>query len=133
MPGDGHFKVVSCPTAKVCIAAGSGPTTNPLLVERWNGAAWAIQSIPLDLGPGSYDADAEGLSCTTGTQCLLVPAPLRLDRSGWVVAPHPAGVIGLTGVSCVSPTACIGVGSISNDYPPDNTASRTRTVVERYS
>lgn len=66
MPGDGYFKVVSCPTAKVCIAAGSGPTTNPLLVERWNGAAWAIQSIPVDLGPGSYDADAEGLSCTNG-------------------------------------------------------------------
>lgn len=67
-------------------------------------------------GPRSweYDADAEGLSCTTGTQCLLVPAPLRLDRSGWVVAPHPADVIGLTGVSCVSPTACIGLGSISN-------------------
>ena len=133
MPGDGYFKVVSCPTAKVCIAAGSGPTTNPLLVERWNGAAWAIQSIPVDLGPGSYDADAEDLSCTTGTQCLLVPAPLRRDRSGWVVAPHPADVIGLTGVSCVSRTACIGLGSISNDYPPDNTASRTRTVVAHYS
>jgi hypothetical protein len=134
-PGSEYFKVVSCPTTKVCFAAGTGPpaAANPLLVAHWNGSAWSVESTPSDLGPGSYAADAEALSCTTVTRCLLVPAPLRLDSGGWTVSPHPVGVIGLAGVSCVSPTVCIGVGSVNNGYPPDDPAARTRTVVERYS
>jgi hypothetical protein len=132
-PGSEYFKVVSCPTTKVCIAAGSVWTDNPLLVARWNGLAWSIEPTPSYLGPGSYSADAQGLSCATVTQCLLVPAPLRLDGTGWIVAPHPVGVIGLTGVSCVSPTVCIGVGSVDNGYPIDDPAARTWTRVERYS
>jgi hypothetical protein len=118
----------------VCFAAGGAAATNSILVARWNGSAWSSESTPSYLGPGGYDDEAQSLSCATVTQCLLVPAPLRRDSSGWTVAPHPVGVIGLTGVSCVSPTLCVGVGSVSNNvYPIDDPAARTWTRIERYS
>jgi hypothetical protein len=114
VPGDGFLTAVSCPTIAGCIAAGTSTLADPVLAARWNGSAWSVQPTPASLVPGTYNAN--GLSCATITQCLVVPAPLRLRPDGWTTSPNAYG--GLQGVSCVSPTACVGVGSVSNGAPP---------------
>lgn len=99
---------------------------------EWLGLVGRVDAVRAR--PGPLNDDAEGLSCTTVAQCLLFPAPLGRDGSGWTVSAHPVGLIDSpAGVSCVSPTACIGVGSVNNDYAPDDPAARTYTIVERYS
>jgi hypothetical protein len=127
---------VSCTSARSCIAVGyfdppSGPTdvSTRLLAEHWNGRTWAVQDAPLPAGTNKDMFNA--VSCHSATACTAAGFTASDDSSAtstvaerwngrtWTIArtPNPAGSPSnlLTGVSCVSSTACSAVGSSAND------------------
>ncbi|HYQ77528.1 MAG TPA: S8 family serine peptidase [Solirubrobacterales bacterium] len=76
--GDSVLEGLSCPTATSCTAVGHYPSLTELgglpverktLVERWDGAEWAIQPAPNASGKISALA---GISCTSGLACKAV-------------------------------------------------------------
>jgi hypothetical protein len=128
---------VSCVSTAACTAVGgyydsSGdPRT---LVESWNGTGWSVVPSP---NPGSGGNTLSGVSCVSAAACTavgtradntdLVPKTLIESWNGtrWSVVPSPnRGSDGdpLSGVSCVSATACTAVGTKSSGV---NFVSRT--------
>jgi hypothetical protein len=132
VPGGGSLAAVSCTSAVACtavgqvmVAAGVAP-----LAERWNGAAWALQSVP-NPGPGSNQLN--GVSCASAAACTAVGAftsggrslisqPLAMAWNGvaWSTqaAPSPTGSGVFSGVSCSTPSACEAVGRNYTNYGP---------------
>jgi len=135
---------VSCSSPTACTAVGyagpqpfgggvplpsnlPGPTR--AIVLRWNGSAWQNQSFPTPME--SSASVLESVSCPTNTTCVAVgtsaPSPQGPPRAvtatwagtGWTMTSSPvqyAGMsVGLSSVSCATPTACEAVGSA--DYP----------------
>jgi hypothetical protein len=128
----GSLQAVSCVSATSCTAVGyADGTSTPgtLLVEHWNGRTWAVQDAPLPAGTNKDMFNA--VSCHSATACTATGFAGPDDSSAtstvaefwngrsWTIArtPNPAGSPStlLTGVSCVSSTACSAVGSSSND------------------
>src|SRR5207244_7139586 len=130
--GDGNFArltAVSCASANACTAVGdysdrSGSTVP--LAERWNGTSWTLQSTPLP--GGAANAQLLSVSCPAMSACTAVgqyddgagltkTLAERWGGSAWTVqsTPNPAGteISRLSGVSCVSTTACTAVGAAS--------------------
>ena len=120
-PSPGVLGGVSCLSVTACTAVGRSGTQKTL-VESWNGTSWSVVPTPT---PG-IAGDLNAVSCASATACTAVGS---FDRSGdviktlveswngasWSVAPssQPPPVNGsswLTGVSCVSPSACTAVG-----------------------
>jgi hypothetical protein len=94
------------------------------LVESWNGTEWTVGSAPTPTG--GKQAMFYGVSCVSTSSCVAagryesstgVQEPLVESWNGesWtlVTVPTPSGakLMGLYGVSCVSSTACMAVGS----------------------
>jgi len=119
---------VSCTAPHACVATGqfvdaiSGvPMT---LAERWNGTRWAIQPTPNPAGAAGSELGA--VSCTSASACTaagvstdrkaLIPGTLAETWNGtrWTlqVTPRPrrARSSGISGVSCVSASACSAAG-----------------------
>jgi hypothetical protein len=137
---------VSCPTATACTAVGAyvfdtlGDTG--AVVERWNGTAWSIQSLP---SPSYvFYGSLNGVSCASMKSCVAVGSATITtgtvggstvaadwDGSSWSIqqTDNPPGATGsvLNGISCTSTTACTAVGSFTNS------ASKTETLVELFS
>jgi len=103
---------VACTSGTFCLADGSASQS---LAEEWNGIAWSI--VP---GP---DVSAQTISCTTPTFCMaagneavsgsnetLIEA---WNGTTWKVSPSQSQSSPslLSGISCISSTACIAVGS----------------------
>jgi hypothetical protein len=64
---------VSCASATNCIAAGVYDTTTgdgATLAEIWNGSTWTQQASPNP--SGAEDADFQGISCPSTTDCTAV-------------------------------------------------------------
>ena len=131
---------VSCPNAATCFAVGTfrdveGPQKT--LIERWNGTGWTIVAHPKLTGGNRY---LYGVSCATATSCFAVgthsvtgggelSCEPELDCSAstlieqwngrhWELVASPNGKFpafqsSLTGVSCVSATSCVAVGTAS--------------------
>ena len=121
---------VSCVSASLCTAVGSylGIAGHPVsLAERWNGASWVIQPTPNPAG--AFFTGLSGVSCASASACTAVgvytnsagnsvPLAERWDGTTWVIEPttNPPGAqpredaTGLSGVSCVSASACTAVG-----------------------
>jgi hypothetical protein len=109
---------VSCTSPTACIAVGSSINNSEddvMLVEKWNGKTWAIQSTP---GPaGVSDTYLSAVSCSSSTACVAVGGDSngalveRLNGSAWTLqsTPSPADA-SLTGVSCSSVSACTLIG-----------------------
>ena len=117
---------VSCPSASVCTAvgfySGSGSGLLPL-VERREGASWALQAIPM---PPDAGGELSGVSCPSVSACIAVGTFYRGDSSftlveqwdgtAWTVqpTPNPANASGsdthLVAVSCLSASTCAAVG-----------------------
>jgi hypothetical protein len=116
---------VSCPAAGFCEAVGgyeehtSSGFIGVILAESWNGASWAIQSVPSP--SGSTDPGLLSLSCTSSAFCeavgsfendsgQMVPLAETWNGATWSVQPVPApagtAFALLRGVSCVSATFC---------------------------
>jgi hypothetical protein len=114
---------VSCTSHGACIAVGSFTNHEGTfaLIERWNGARWAIQAAPRPSGSGSSVLD--GVSCTSSSACTAVGSLTttsgsalgalvgRWNGSTWSIQPTPkVRNAGLVGVSCTSATSCMAVG-----------------------
>ena len=126
---------LSCSSASACTAVGysEAPGTTSL-AERWNGTAWAIQRMP---GSPSAGSILYGVSCASSAACTAVgttgsasggqtPTSLaeRWNGTAWAIqrTPNrstPAGGTHLSGVSCISPTACTAVGFVGGETIPE--------------
>ena len=128
----GTLDAVSCSSLSACTAVGWANVNEPLqdvgmLVERWNGRSWAVQTAP---SPGwALRTLFNSVSCVSSTLCTAVgmsvarpdPQPTRAlierwDGRRWTIdrAPLPDGSFdtGLTGVACASSAACTAVGDV---------------------
>jgi len=115
------------------------------LVEEWSGSGWTIVPSP---DTSSTDSDVlDGVSCVSATFCMAVgaAAPVQWagdlrysgqtlieewDGSSWTIISSPDisstdGDI-LTGVSCVSASFCVAVGT---DF---GASGVTQTLIERW-
>jgi hypothetical protein len=128
-PGTDSYAVltdVSCVSASACIASGTytdGGLTNGF-VERWNGTAWTIETIPFPAG--SVYGELSSVSCSSSTTCTVVGAyatdatprssfAARINGASWAIQPVPnvpnANYTVLTDVDCVSASECVTVGT----------------------
>ncbi len=125
------LRAVSCSSASACTAVGGylTPSGDVNLAERWNGSAWAIQSMPT-LGDPTLPflpRELSGVSCPTATDCTAVgnytvpstgvdiTLAEQWNGSEWTVeaTPNPAAAdrySQLTSVSCSAASACTAVG-----------------------
>jgi hypothetical protein len=118
---------VSCRSATACTAVGAtsnGPRKTSI-VERWDGIEWTIVSSP---NPSdSTMTELRGVACVSDTVCTAVGRTAdsfgtvaRLvehwDGAGWSIVTSvnsPSVTFSVFhGVSCVSPSACIAVGTM---------------------
>jgi hypothetical protein len=112
-----QMTAITCRTS-VCVAVGTWGkqfTANVRsLAERWNGKRWSILPTPADL-----NKQLASVSCPTSKACVAVgyagPYVLAESWNGhrWLITPaqSPGRNADLVGVSCVSATACMDVGS----------------------
>lgn len=137
-----QLNAVACTTTANCIAAGyyqNSAGTNLPLAERWNGSAWALQSVPATSG-----GHLRGVSCTSASACTAVGyagnngLADRWNGSTWKTqtVPKPSGdkSIQLNGVKCSSSTVCMAAGTGS--FPSTSNGSSftaERTLAEQWS
>lgn len=128
----GVLMAVSCPRSSACSAVGSyeteGRTLN--LAEVWNGRAWSIQTSPNQAGSRSNGFTSVVCSGAT-TTCKAGSTYTKAGGSGRAIYHPEAGVwtadtIGkstdsLSGIACVSATACIATGG---ERRPDTTLTK---------
>jgi len=143
----GGFNDVSCTTARACTAVGDydiNARQTDVLVERWNGSRWSIQSAPDQVG--SPVSLLSGVSCASAHACTAVgeygnpgnspPFVLaeRWNGSRWSILPAPSagGLEGfLSGVSCSAPAACTAVGGGANGHPRVERWNGTASKLQR--
>jgi hypothetical protein len=113
---------VSCSAADACTLVGTYLTGSQQLglAERWNGFAWAQQTVPT---PGSRPfMILAGVSCSSASACTAVggaasqtkAAPVAVVWNGtkWKVQPTPEEPGGFLGaVSCAAANSCTAVGA----------------------
>jgi hypothetical protein len=130
------FADVACGASNACTAVGSYYASSPgylMLVERWNGASWAIQSVP---SPSeAIKSGLSGVACTSSFDCMAVGdwtkkegggeiASTLVERwngSSWSIIPSP-NVAGYTlsqlyDISCVAANDCWAVGRVAGGKP----------------
>ena len=116
---------VSCTSTTACTAVGAYSATEggfKILVERWNGTAWSIQTAP-NPTEGNGRLAMLSVSCASSSWCIAVgkttlsgePFAERWNGSEWssLTVPKPSGTVEgtLEKVSCISSTSCMAVGS----------------------
>ena len=121
---------VSCRPTGVCVAVGglSVRGENGAFGEIWSGASWSLQTAYSPPGGGSLIAD----SCPSASVCVAVGSEQAAHGSVALVEasngstwsaqqtprlPRRYFDSGLKGVSCVSATTCIGVGTLVGTGP----------------
>jgi hypothetical protein len=111
-PGDGgdldtSLSSVSCATAKLCMAVGTG-----MLIDQWTGHGWRQLTVP---GTGQL----AGISCHRATRCVAVGQDGKMgaaaeawNGAAWrVLSPvRPSGPSYLASVRCPRPARCMAVG-----------------------
>jgi hypothetical protein len=119
------LNAVSCTAATSCVAVGyTAPDQSALptaLVERWNGRVWSTMRTPKT--PPSQSVSLNAVSCSRGS-CVAVGSVgfgelvERWNGSQWSIQRTPAGApfAELNGVSCVSTSNCVAVGSRTNSH-----------------
>jgi hypothetical protein len=140
------LKAVSCSPVGLCAAVGRYETSSKvkrLLVERWTGSSWELQTVPEP--EGSETSELTGVSCTHFTylgsqfdQCMAVggyrrifeePFSVRWTGTKWeaqaIAKPQGAKEARLTAVSCPTTTnlpllqcAAVGYSGSSGAYVP---------------
>jgi hypothetical protein len=121
-----YLSGVSCTSTSACTTTGESETSTGVttaLAETWNGTAWAIQSTPNP--SGAEDSELYGVSCTSASACTAagnsetaagVTTTLAETWNGaaWSIqsTPNPSAATAayLSGVSCLSASACTAVG-----------------------
>jgi streptogramin lyase len=130
VPTENHFidfRDIDCPSASECMAVGDDQTLSGhfvLLAERWNGTSWSVVSAEKVV---SYENTFNGVSCGSTSGCMAVgyywtPGGTsyalveQWSGSGFTIAsaPNPGGSKqDLWGVSCVTTSWCMAVGTYS--------------------
>ncbi len=119
------LRSISCSSTTACTAVGTyyseSEKANKLLIERWNGTSWSLQTAP---NPSETSSFAEvGVSCPSATSCLIAGNYLKGSTSAsfaeswngtsWSVlsAQNPGAYANkLKDVSCTSSSACTAIG-----------------------
>ena len=110
---------VSCTSPTFCMLVGNTWTPGGIssVTEQWNGKRWKIVPNAAD---GIF---AMSISCIGSSFCMVVGTneigsgntdnfAEIWDGTSWSATPTPSpGDTGLNGVSCVTPTSCVAVGS----------------------
>jgi hypothetical protein len=129
---------LSCPAPGQCVAVGSDvgvdhtqrPVAETLSGKRWTAAALSLPAGSVPDGDGN--PILQGVSCVSTASCVAVgyapgsaftehPMAEVLTGGRWepVRLPLPRGAAGhsawLSGVSCVTATNCVAVGTISSE------------------
>jgi hypothetical protein len=123
---DTYLTAVSCSSADACAAVGytqpgqglAYPGT--MLVERWNGSAWAFQVMPHPGGSG-LSAYLMGVSCPSAARCVAVgfysvggtgtgTIAAAWNGQSWSLQPFAYPSAELLGVSCAGRLSCVAVG-----------------------
>jgi hypothetical protein len=141
---------VSCTSGSFCLAVGNYKKEGGrwAFAERWNGSEWQAQSVPNPTGAKS--SSLLGVSCTSSSACTSVGRYVIASISGefliteegtlaeswdgskWAVqsSPNPSGKKKslLTGVSCISASACSAVGLARKS----SSEAEVTTLGERY-
>ena len=130
---DADLTGVSCPSAKSCVAVGTGTTGRVgglvSFAEFWNGKTWAAGKISWPKGVSNNLL--VGVSCASAKSCLAVGNldinlndgghPGRAGATSWngkawtaanVAAPGKGKASLFTEVSCLSATNCVAVGQL---------------------
>ena len=94
---------VSCASQTACTAIGGGPHDDPLLVERWDGANWTVQSTPTTSDATTLDA----ISCPTPTACTAVGGRSTTGAAAaWSIGTVPCGQCSSLSQSAGSAARC---------------------------
>jgi hypothetical protein len=157
--GYSFLSSISCTSASDCMAVGEyfpggqGQSQNHILIEHWNGSAWALMPSPKP--PGSIASYLSAVSCTGRSDCMAVGTASYPHRQGdsyggarehtlierwngarWVIvtSPNPAGppADGLAGVACPTASDCMAVGAGGRLTPPGS-ADGASTLAERWN
>ena len=116
---------ISCTSVDDCTAVGlyqQDPSTNPTLIEHWDGKAWSI--VPSPSPAGAFATQLTDVSCATAKSCNAIGVSFTATQSAtfgehwngtaWSIVPVPqpafAELVTLPGLSCPSPTTCFLVG-----------------------
>jgi RHS repeat-associated protein len=126
----GWLNGVSCTSATACVAVGYSGYQTPA-TEILSGTTWTAADLPLPAG--QTQAYLTGVSCTSATACVAVgdtganntpndtPVAETLSGTTWTATnlPLPSGQLEtyLNGVSCISNTGCVAVGSDQSNIP----------------
>jgi hypothetical protein len=118
--GTAQLEAVSCPAKHACEGVGIGNGGKRPFAASWNGSGWTTQRMAK---VGGTHPIAEGVSCTTTTNCLAVGSysvgsngveafAEQWNGTAWTLLtlPSPQGDI-LTSVACVSASSCMAVGN----------------------
>ncbi|MBV9524855.1 MAG: hypothetical protein JOZ46_03440 [Candidatus Dormibacteraeota bacterium] len=124
---------VACASTTFCLAVGSysvdgSSNDRRALVERWNGAGWAVLTAP---SPDS-DTVLNAVACVSSSACMAVGAQtpanapatqafaLRWNGAALAITPLPsaAGDTVLNGIACPLERRCIAVGSSKSGQLP---------------
>lgn len=134
---------ISCPSGtSVCTAVGYAISGGVMtaVAERWDGAFWSLQSVPLPTGASQSRFD--GVGCQSANFCMAVGRYVDSSRawsfsalwdgSTWSVksVPDPAGATKsvLLDVTCTGTTViCTAAGSYNSPSSPE------RTLLVRWS
>lgn len=95
----------SCPTPTECVVLNSPSLDGSnSTVGVFRNGAWSMQDLPFN-APGALD-------CPTLDRCIAVgtDGAATWDGTTWTSIPTPQGADSISGVDCVTPTACIAVG-----------------------
>jgi hypothetical protein len=116
---------VSCASPKSCLAVGNwSHASGATFGERWNGSRWT--EVRTRNPRGFTFSSLAGVSCTSASRCIATgtysmgaPKSLTLveqwNGNSWQIQPSPqprkSSGSALMGVSCVSGTRCVAVGT----------------------
>ena len=119
---------ISCPSASFCVAVGgsTGPAPGRYvpLAERWNGAQWSLQPVPVPMRrrvssrltsvscTSPIDCTAVGESVSSGSRRPARPLVERWNGTTWSIERTSGGP--LISVSCTSPRACTAIDGTAN-------------------
>ncbi len=132
---------ISCVSRIFCFAVGGSTTTTneSTLTEMWDGSNWSVAISP---SPGGPLDQLNSVSCLNRSWCVAVgysTDPVDHNQrtlveswngAAWSVVPTPTVGIAstsLSGVSCVTRSFCIAVGTVSDP------AGSGITVIERWN
>ncbi len=130
----GSLSGVSCVSTSSCTAVGhytNKAGDEVTLAERWDGTSWAAQTTPNPTG--ATGSELSGVSCVSASACTAVghytnkasemTLVERWDGTSWAIqtTPNPTGASRhlLSGVSCVSASACTAVGRYTTNERDD--------------